>query len=142
MIVSSLIHSNFQNLNTQTKDSKNLANNPQLQQEIIKLQQIDAHVKAHEAAHKAAGGDLAGSASYTYKIGPDGKRYAVAGEVPIAIKKGKTPEETIKNMEQVKAAVLAPSDPSPQDLKVAATAEAIENQARMELMHKKFDVKI
>ena len=45
-------------------------------------------------------------------------------------------------MEQVKKAALAPSDPSPQDLKVAAIAEAIENQARVELMNKKLDIKI
>ena len=112
--------------------SKDIQNDPKLQEEILKLQQVDTHVRNHEAAHKAAGGELAGSESYTYKIGPDGKKYAVAGEVPIAIKKGKTPEETIENMEKVKAAALAPSDPSPQDLKVAATAEKIEQQARME----------
>ena len=112
-----------------------------LKEEIIKLSQIDAHVKAHEAAHKAVGGSLAGSATYKYKIGPDGKRYAVSGEVPIAIKKGKTPQETIKNMEQIKAAALAPTDPSPQDLRVAATAEAIENQAKIKLSHKKLDLK-
>ncbi len=115
-----------------TKNKKDIHNNPKLQEEILKLQQTDAHVKAHEAAHKAAGGELAGSASYTYKTGPDGKRYAVGGEVPITIKKGKTPDETIANMEKVKAAALAPSDPSAADLKVAATAEMIENQARME----------
>lgn len=119
------------NKNENNKDK--IHSNPRLQAEILKLQQTDAHVKAHEAAHKAAGGDLAGNASYTYKIGPDGKRYAIAGEVPIAIKKGRTPQETVVNMEKVKASALAPSDPSPQDLKVAATAEMIENQARMKL---------
>ena len=114
------------------KDEQDIQNNPQLQEQILKLQETDAHVRAHEAAHKAAGGELAGGASYTFKTGPDGKKYAVAGEVPIAIEKGKTPQETISNMEKVKAAALAPSDPSAQDLKVAATAEAIANQARME----------
>ena len=119
-----------------TSNLKNL-NNPKIQEEIIKLKQTDAHVKAHEAAHKAAGGSFAGAAHYTYVTGPDGKKYAVAGEVPIAIKKGNTPEETIANMEIVKAAALAPSDPSPQDLKVAATAERIENQARIKLNQEK-----
>ena len=119
-------------LNKQDKNNKNIQNDPKLQEEILKLQEVDTHVKNHEAAHKAAGGEFVGSASYSYTIGPDGKKYAVAGEVPIAIKKGKTPEETIANMEKVKAAALAPADPSPQDLKVAATASTIENQARME----------
>ena len=121
------------------KNKKDIKDNPKLQEEILKLQQRDAHVKAHEMAHKAAGGNLAGSASYTYKTGPDGKRYAVAGEVPIAIKKGKTAEETIMNMEIVKASALAPSDPSSADLKVASTAEMIENQA---IQSKHLNIKI
>ncbi len=123
-------------INSYINPHKNL-NNPKIQEKILRLKEIDAHVKAHEAAHKAAGGSLAGAAHYTYVTGPDGKKYAVAGEVPIAIKKGNTPEETIANMEIVKAAALAPSDPSPQDLKVAATAEMIENQARMKLNQQK-----
>ena len=121
---------------------KNL-NNPKIREQIIKLKEIDAHVKAHEAAHKAAGGSFAGAAHYTYVTGPDGKKYAIAGEVPIIIKKGNTPEETIANMQIVKAAALAPSDPSSQDLKVAARAEMIENQARIKLNQEKlhFDKK-
>ena len=111
--------------------------NLKIKEKILKLKQIDAHVKAHEAAHKAAGGALAGAAHYKYVTGPDGKRYAVAGEVSISIKKGNTPEETIANMQQVKSAALAPSDPSPQDLKVAMAAEMIENQARMKLHYLK-----
>jgi hypothetical protein len=83
-------------------------------------------------AHEAAGGGLAGAPHYTTVKGPDGKNYAVAGEVPIKIQKGKTPEETIKIMEQVKAAALAPSDPSPQDLKVAQTAEMMISKAEQE----------
>jgi len=129
MRVSPVFH-NFYLKNNQS--NKHIQNDPKLQEEILKLQEIDTHVKNHEAAHKAAGGEFAGSASYSYTIGPDGKKYAVAGEVPIAIKKGKTPEETMANMEKVKAAALAPADPSPQDLKVAATASTIENQAKME----------
>jgi len=125
------ISNNF--INKPDTENKNIQNNPKIQEEILKLQQIDAHVKAHELAHKAAGGELAGSPSYTYKIGPDGKKYAISGEVPIRIEKGKTPQQTIANMQKVKAAALAPSDPSPQDLKVAATAEMIEVKARMEL---------
>ena len=123
-------------------NNKDIQNNPKIKEEIAKLKEIDAHVKAHEAAHKAAGGSLAGAPSYKYVTGPDGKKYAVSGEVPIAIKKGNTPEETITNMQQVKAAALAPADPSPQDLKVATTAEMIENQARMKLQKGKLlDIK-
>ena len=110
------------------------------QQKISQLQAIDSQVKAHEMAHQAAGGSLAGAAHYTLKKGPDGKDYAVAGEVPIKIEKGKDPQETIQNMEQIKAAALAPSDPSPQDLKVAQTAEMIEAQEELKLEQAHIDV--
>jgi len=106
--------------------------NPQIQQEISRLQAIDTKVKAHEAAHKAAGGTMTGPASFTYTRGPDGKSYAVAGEVPISVSPGRTPRETVEKMEQVIRAALAPSDPSAQDRAVAAQASAIEQQARRE----------
>ena len=111
--------------------------NLKIQQEISKLKQIDTRVKAHEEAHKAVGGRFAGSEHYKYVIGPDGKKYAVAGDVQITIKKGKNPKETIENMEIVKAAALAPVHPSPQDLKVASIAQSIENKAKIKLMHEK-----
>jgi len=86
-------------------------------------------------AHQAVGGAFAGSPSYKKVKGPDGKEYAIAGEVPIKIQKGNTPQETIKNMQQIKAAALAPADPSPQDLKVAQTADSIASQAARELQN-------
>nr|WP_228368713.1 putative metalloprotease CJM1_0395 family protein [Nautilia profundicola] len=108
---------------------------------MSKLQAVDTKVKAHEMAHQAAGGGFAGAPSYTKVKGPDGKEYAVAGEVPIKIVKGKTPEETIKNMQQIKAAALAPADPSPQDLKVAQTADMIAANASQELSEEKSENK-
>ncbi len=105
---------------------------PQERQQVAKLQARDTEVKAHEAAHKAAGGGLAGSASFEYQKGPDGKMYAVGGEVPISFKKGSTPEETIANARQVRAAALAPANPSPQDFKVASSATMMELKAQQE----------
>jgi SprA-related family len=92
---------------------------------LLDLQQIDARVRAHEAAHAAAGGALAGGASFQTVIGPDGRTYAVGGEVPIRIATGRTPQETIALAEQVLRAALAPADPSGQDLAVAAEAESL-----------------
>ena len=83
----------------------------------------------HEMAHMSAGGGLAGSPTFQYKSGPDGKQYIVGGEVSIAIKEGRTPEETIQNMEQVKAAAMAPADPSAQDRALAAKAATIAMRA-------------
>lgn len=106
---------------------------PQQTQALNELKAIDRNVRAHEAAHVGAGGGVvAGGASYTYTRGPDGQMYATAGEVPIRMQKGKTPEETIQNARRIIAAAMAPSDPSPQDYKVAASAAQMEVSARAE----------
>ena len=52
---------------------------------VEKLKKIDQEVRAHERAHKNAGGQFAGSASFGFELGPDGRRYAVSGEVSIDI---------------------------------------------------------
>jgi len=101
--------------------------------ELARLKQIDTRVRAHELAHLAVAGPYArGGATFTYQRGPDGKRYAVGGEVPIDTGKEATPEATIAKMRQVQAAALAPVDPSPQDRRVAAQAALALAQARME----------
>ena len=100
---------------------------------INQLKTIEKKVVAHEMAHKSVGGELAGPVHYKYAIGPDGKRYIVGGEVPIKIKEGKTPEETLKIAQKIKAAALAPANPSPQDLKVAAQATLMEVKAKLDM---------
>jgi hypothetical protein len=99
---------------------------------ITKLQARDTEVRAHEAAHMAAGGGIAGGASYDYQIGPDGKAYAIGGEVPIDMSLEGNAKDTQAKMQKVKAAALAPANPSPQDIKVAATASMIETKAKMQ----------
>jgi hypothetical protein len=106
---------------------------PQVQAQISQLKSIEEKVKAHEAAHKTAGGTMTGPVSYTYSRGPDGKNYITGGEVPISVSSGKTPQETISRMQQVIQAALAPADPSPQDRAVAGQAAAMQQQARQEL---------
>lgn len=116
------------------KDGKQAANGgpgkakltPEQQREVAWLQARDRHVRQHEAAHQAAGGALAGGASFSYQTGPDGRSYAVGGEVPISIRSGRTPDETIANARQARRAALAPADPSAADLGVAAEATRIE----------------
>jgi len=106
---------------------------PSEKQVVSELQARDTEVKAHEAAHQAAGAGLAGGASFSYEKGPDGKMYAIGGEVPISFKEGKNPKETIANARQVKAAALAPANPSPQDYAVANTATMMELKAQQQL---------
>ena len=105
---------------------------------VKELQARDREVRAHEQAHARVGGQYAGSPRYTYETGPDGRRYAVGGSVSIDVSPVRgDPEETIRKMEQVKKAALAPAEPSAQDRAVAAKADAVKAQARAELAQKR-----
>jgi hypothetical protein len=102
-------------------------------QVVDELKKLDLEVKAHEQAHMAAGGPVVqGGAVYQYQNGPDGKMYAVSGEVKIDVSPERTPEATIRKMQQIRRAALAPAQPSSTDRAVAAQALQIEAQARME----------
>lgn len=103
------------------------------QRVVRELKQRDAEVRRHEAAHASAGGSYAGPPSFEFQRGPDGGQYAVGGEVSIDTSVEDTPEETIRKMEIVRRAALAPADPSPQDLRVAADAQQKAAEAQAEL---------
>jgi len=106
------------------------------QKAVQQLQERDQEVKAHEMAHLANAGQYArGGPTYSYQQGPDGRRYAIGGEVPIDISKEQTPEQTVQKMQTVKRAALAPAEPSSADRNIAAAATAMESQARQELRH-------
>lgn len=104
-------------------------------QAIAKLKETDRKVRAHEQAHIRTGGHLIRSrAQYSYETGPDNKLYAVAGEVSIDTNPVEgDPEATIRKAARIKAAALAPADPSPQDRAVAAEADVMAMRARLEL---------
>lgn len=104
------------------------------QLEIARLASRDQEVRTHEQAHAAVGGRYAGAPSYTYERGPDGKRYAVGGEVGIdAGPVPNDPEATLRKMEIVIRAALAPAEPSAQDRQVAAQSQLQMAEARVEL---------
>ncbi len=101
---------------------------------VRKLEARDREVRAHEQAHKAAAGSSArGGPSYEYQTGPDGKRYAVGGEVQISLQEGRTPEETLRNARRIQQAAQAPDGPSAQDKAVAAKAAQQAAEAQREL---------
>lgn len=106
---------------------------PEEQQVVKDLKERDAEVRAHEQAHAAVGGQYAGSPQYDYQTGPDGRRYAVGGQVSIDISAESDPQATIQKMQIVRRAAMAPAEPSAQDYKVAAAATQKEQQARAEL---------
>jgi hypothetical protein len=102
--------------------------------QIAKLEVTDRKVRQHEAAHISVGGSVIKSgATFTYQQGPDNKLYAIGGEVSIDTSEESSPKETISKMQTVRAAALAPSDPSSTDYQVAATASLLELKARLEL---------
>ncbi|MDF1793290.1 MAG: putative metalloprotease CJM1_0395 family protein [Thalassobaculaceae bacterium] len=104
------------------------------QKVVSELQQRDQEVRRHEAAHAAAGGQHAGAPKFSYQQGPDGRQYAIGGSVSIDTSPVKgDPEATLQKARQVRAAALAPADPSGQDKSVAAAASALERQAQAEI---------
>lgn len=106
----------------------------QQQQQITELASRDREVRNHEQAHAAVGGSYAGAPTYSFKRGPDGQTYAVSGEVSIDVSPiPNDPAATLRKMELVQQAALAPAEPSAQDLRVAAQAQVLAAQARSEL---------
>lgn len=122
--------------NSIIKDEKDLGEEEKHQ--VDKLKKTDQKVRAHEKAHMAAGSGLVmGGAGYEFERGPDGKMYAVGGEVKIDTSKERDPQATIRKMQKVRRAALAPAQPSGQDRSVAAQASQIEAEARIELQKEK-----
>lgn len=132
------------------QEAKNGENNPEQQgqqrsaqgqhelteeeeQIVAELKKRDQEVRQHERAHAAAGGGLTGAPSYSYTRGPDGKQYAVSGEVSIDVSPAATPEATIRKMETVIKAANAPAEPSSQD-------RAVANQAKQEIISAKQEI--
>lgn len=103
--------------------------------EIIEdLRARDRAVRDHEEAHAQVGQQHAGAPSYTFQTGPDGRNYAIGGQVAIDVAPvAGDPEATMQKMEIVKAAALAPIDPSAADQAIAAHADAIRAQAAADL---------
>lgn len=101
--------------------------------QVEDMKERDREVRTHEQAHVAAGGGLVrGGASYQTETGPDGKAYAVGGEVQIDTSEAGSPEASMTKARRIKAAALAPAEPSSQDRAVAAQASQMESAARTE----------
>lgn len=110
---------------------------PEQEQEVAQLKARDAEVKAHEQAHLAASAGISASApSYTYETGPDGVKYAIGGEVNISFSQGNDPKENLANAEAMRAAALAPAQPSSQDLAVANNAQKMIEEAKQQIKEK------
>jgi hypothetical protein len=109
--------------------------NTAVQEMTDELQQADAGVRAHEAAHLAAAGAYAsGGATYSYARGPDGRLYAVGGSVQVNLSPVPgDPEATIRKAKALIQAAYAVGQPSAADLRVAAEAYQMEMEAARQL---------
>ncbi|CAM4379406.1 putative metalloprotease CJM1_0395 family protein [Pseudoalteromonas ostreae] len=113
-----------QDTEKEAKQKEQVAQQEQQDAEQVKeLKARDTEVRVHEQAHASVGGQYAGSPSYEYQRGPDGQKYAVGGEVQIDVAEIEgDPEATIEKMQTVRAAALAPAEPSGADRAIAADA--------------------
>lgn len=138
--ISSRSSVNSENSDTDKKDMEREIR--QEEQRILQqLKARDREVRTHEAAHMAAGRPYVRSGpSYTYQRGPDGRPYAIGGQVQLDTSEERNdPEATLNKAEQVRRAALAPAQPSPQDLSVAADASQLAARARVELAAQRRD---
>jgi hypothetical protein len=105
------------------------------QREIQQLKNLDREVRAHELAHVSVGGRYVTSgANFQYERGPDGRLYAVAGEVSINTSPiPGNPQASLQKAQTVLRAAMAPTNPSAQDRRVATQALSMIQQARVEL---------
>jgi len=126
-----------QQTSSAANQEKSVDQKPLTDEELVKLtalKQRDTEVRTHEQAHlSAAGAYASGGASFSFTTGPNGKRYATSGEVPIDMSKEDSPAATILKMQTVRRAALAPANPSSADRAIASQASAKESQARKEL---------
>ncbi len=119
------------------KEEKTSDNDPEVQRQIQQLVTIENKVIAHEQAHMAAGGQFTGGASFSYTVGPDGRRYISGGEVSISIPSSDDPEEQLRLLERVRQTALAPANPSPQDVSVASSAASQMGKVNSEISLKR-----
>ncbi len=111
------------------------------EQELAQVRQLaarDREVRAHEAAHAAVAARYASHTSFTRQRGPDGRSYAVGGEVsldttPVA----GDPQATLEKAQTIRAAALAPLHPSSTDRNVAARASRMAADAQTEILNAK-----
>lgn len=99
---------------------------PREEKLVQQLERIDKDVHEHELQHYLAAQPYSRAPEYFEVTGPDGRRFAVSGITafdasPIA---GDT-EATIRKLDSLVRAALAPREPSEEDRRVAATLEQL-----------------
>lgn len=126
---------------TSTIASSTEQNKTEEQQELEitrELAQRDREVRTHERTHASVGGQYTTAPSYTYERGPDGRMYAVEGEVRIDTSPvPNDPQATLEKAEIIQRAALSVSEPSSADRAAASQARAMAAEARAEMVQQK-----
>ena len=95
------------------------------EQFVSRLRATDLNVRTHEAQHFFVGAGLTqGTPEYDYVEGPDGRFYAVAGEVNLSTSGSSDPEQAAREADSLTRAANAPADSSAQDISVARSSGA------------------
>jgi len=110
---------------------KNGGYDDEKKQAIKKLEERDRAVRAHESAHvMAAGGYVMGEPTYRTVIGPDGRAYAVEGEVKINVAPVVgDPAATRRKAQILLNAAMAPAGPSGADYAALDSVNELERSA-------------
>jgi len=116
-------------------DVNNKTSNNTSDESLAKLKAKDRMVRAHESAHRQAGGRfIRGRTGFKTEKGSDGKEYAVAGDVKIDTSGvAGDSKATLAKAQLIERAALAPADPSTQDRVVAAKAAKMAALARADI---------
>jgi hypothetical protein len=104
-------------------------------EKVQELSEQDREVRTREQLVRAmAGSRVVKGATYSYKVGPDGKLYAVDAELDYyTAEVPGNPRATLRKAEQLERAVQAATESSPEDRAAAAAAAALASRARQEL---------
>lgn len=98
---------------------------PQQQALMQGLQQTEKSVRAHEHAFKTTGSDKGESPSSSRQKGTDTDQFMALEDLGGAeINTDTESADTLQILQQVRSEALTPTVPSPQDLRIAASADA------------------
>ena len=103
---------------------------PQQQAMIHDLKQTEKSVRAHEQANKTIGSDIGESSSSSRLKASDDRLDDLSEAI---INTDTEAVDTLQILQQVRSAALTPTVPSPQDLRIVASAEAQMQQIQVDI---------
>lgn len=105
------------------------------QARLAEMRARDKDVRDQKAAQARAAAPYAGAANFEYETGPDGRQYAVSGEVKIDVSATVgDASETARKMEQILSATLAADELSVEDRRVLAEARKQRLEAQTDII--------